>query len=162
MKIQIYRNNINVNFNNDFYNLNRHNFRNFLCIWMWCILLISFSIRVFGFQTALWQRAAKATDEISSSSAHTSANPRACILRLRERGGDERLIPSIGWTREKLIEKHFDDTMPRRNKRDVRQPGPGSSIYRANAELKFEAATKGTNAGDMAQESVDNESQYGG
>lgn len=66
----------------------------------------------------------------------------------------------IGGTREKLIEKHFDDTTPAKNKRGVRRPGP--SIYRANARLKFEAATEGTNAGDTAQESVDNESQYGG
>lgn len=28
---------------------------------------------------------------------------------LRERGGDERSIPSIKGTRQKLIEKHFDD-----------------------------------------------------
>ncbi|KYN22904.1 hypothetical protein ALC57_04687, partial [Trachymyrmex cornetzi] len=97
-------------------------------------------------------------DELPSSSAHTPANPRACILRLY--ANEERSIPSIEGTREKLIEKHFDDITPAKNKRGVQ---PGSSIYRANTKLKFEVvATEGTNAGDTAQESVDNESQYGG
>jgi len=82
----------------------------------------------------------------------------ACMhLETTQTRRDERSILSIGRTREELIEKHFDDTMQAKNKRDVR---PGSSIYRANT--KFEAAMEGTNVGDTAQESVDNESQYGG
>lgn len=127
-KIQIYCNNIHINFNNDSYavrSMNKHNFRNCLCTWMWCMIFtLVLWLECLDFSCALTTSGKGAADEIPSSSAHTMANPRACILRLHERGGDERSIPSIGGTREKLIEKHFDDTTSAKNKRGEWQPGP--------------------------------------
>lgn len=79
-------------------------------------------IRVFGFQLRFDNKRQRVLT-IPSSSAHTPANSRACISRLREQGGDERSIPSIEGTRAKLIEKHFDTTSMK-NKRSVRRPGP--------------------------------------
>lgn len=107
--------------------------------------------KCLDFSRALWtSRVAKTANEIPGSSARTPVDSRACILRLRERGeGTGRSIPSVAGTREKLIEKHFR-AGAKKNKRAATATsaaGPRSSIYRANAKLKFDAAAEGANAG---------------
>lgn len=84
--------------------------------------LHSFVVRVFGFQLRF-------DDERQRLQTRYQVQVlirRRIRVHASTRTRRERAINpvDIGGTREKLIEKHFDDTTPAKNKRGVRRPGP--------------------------------------
>jgi len=137
-----------------------------------CSIFAQVTIEMFWILTALWRREwQRPSTRYQVQVARTPADPRARILRLCERWGreTERSIPSIAGTREKLIEKHFRAGEEQARGDDVGGGGGGSDgrafvpfIERTRSWSSMSRRKKRTQAGDTAQESVDNESQYGG